>query len=134
MNIQQQADKEKQRDNWLASLEAGSEVAIRGCGVTGSWGYTPPRIGRVVRTTKTQLIVAIDGQSHLMPRYRRDTGRLVGGSWAERLIEPVPEIRDEIQHANNLYRLEKIAAGRKTLTPAQVAAMLAAHDEHAPKQ
>lgn len=130
MNIQQQVDKDKQRDNWLASLEAGSEVAIRGCG----WGYTPPRIGRVVRTTKTQLIVTIDGQGRLMSRYRRDTGRLVGGSWAERLIEPVPEIRDQIQHTNNLYRLEKIVAGRKTLTPAQVAAMLAAHDEHAPKQ
>lgn len=134
MNIQQQVDKDKQRDKWLASLEAGSEVAIRGLGVAGSWGYTPPRIGCVVRTTKTQLIVAIDGQSRLMPRYRRDTGRLIGGSWTEQLIEPTPQIREQIQHANNLYRLGRIAEDRKTLTPAQVAAMLAAYDEHAPKQ
>lgn len=134
MNIQQQVDQNKQRDQWLASLDVDSEVAIKGSGLPGTWGYNPPRIGRVTRTTKTQMIVTFYDQSHVSNRYRRDTGQLIGGSWIDKLIEPTQQIREQIEHTNNLSRLARIAREPKKLTPAQVAAMLAAHDKHAPKE
>lgn len=66
---------------WLNALKPGDKVAI-----PGRWNGTN-KVGTVERMTATQIVL-IGGD-----RYRRDSGRQVGGtdSWNVRWIRPVTQ-------------------------------------------
>lgn len=70
---------------WLDNLQPGDEVAV----IHGGAGMI--HIERVDSTTKTQIIVDIR-------RYKRSTGREIGGSrWFYFMIaEPTPDLRERM--------------------------------------
>lgn len=84
---------------WLDGLKAGDKIYV-----TQSYGL-PPTPVEVVRVTATMIIVkhpAHDAES----RYRRDSGRSVGGgAWGSQyLVMPTDEVREQFEVA----RLQRI--------------------------
>lgn len=114
---------------WVQGLQAGDEVAI-----PSSWG--PPRIVRIDRVTKTQVILYGGG------RYSR-SGRGVGqrvGIYSVGRIEPVTDShREEIERAELVAWLDGIVEllNRRSVdgvSTAQLRAMRQAHDAAAPDE
>lgn len=83
-------------NEWLAAVKPGDEVAIN----AGYSGYSMLIVDRV---TSTQIICG-------KARYRRDTGRLVGGSGyrVHYLSEPTPAIRETIERNKLLAELHRM--------------------------
>ena len=78
--------------NWVQELQKGDLVIVRGSGFNGF-----DSVGRVDRTTKTQIIV-----KGTLSKFKKDTGRTVGGgiyfSWLEQYTkEAGAEIRKQIE-------------------------------------
>ncbi|WP_176506402.1 hypothetical protein [Pseudomonas urethralis] len=108
------------RQQWLASLQPGEQVAIYDGTTAGRSRYL---LAQVVRLTGTQIIV-----SHYGQRYRKSGGVMVGKSYTPK-IEPVTDlIKERIRTSENRDRFKSLTYRTDRLTDAQITAMLAGYD------
>lgn len=115
---------EQSYSEWLASLDKGSQVALPSIGSYGTLRYVPPQLGRVVRTTATQIVTCF-GWREL--RYSKSSGKEVGGNYdAPKLVCPTPAFLAECQALKNRERFATLSA--KTLGDDEIAAILATYD------
>ena len=93
-------------DEWLSTLATGSEVVV-----TGTW--LKPRLSKVVKTTKTQIVVGNQ-------RFYRETGRQIG--YDRFSVTYLQQVSDEFRESQNRAALkEKILEGLDSATTEELA-------------
>jgi predicted RNA-binding protein with PUA-like domain len=78
-------------EEWLQQLKAGDEVFIFHSGYNQNYEKA-----QVAKVTKTHIVIDHGSYSS---RFKRDTGRVVGGSaWhTKKIVKPAPNIREKIE-------------------------------------
>lgn len=109
---------------WLQNLSKGEEVVIYRGVQNMARRYRDYTITRVTRVTATQVEV----EGHYRKFSKSKGGEVGGKSMWPTLVQPTDQIRQLIEQGQNLDRLARLAGKPEQLTPAQVAAMLAAYD------
>lgn len=111
------------RNEWLAGLKAGDEVAIP---FALGWTHNTYVFRRVTRTTPTQIIVDD-------VRYQRRTGSAMAPHRGA-LVIPTEEVRKKAAIADDLRWLEDLTSGRidrfkDKIPPVVIRAMREAYDK-----
>lgn len=110
---------------WLKGLKKGDEVATPSSGSRNGITYQAPKVMRIDRITATQVIVGEKTRGER--RYRLADGGMVGGSrFNDKIVPVTPKLKGEVVVAENSRRFSELSP--KTLTDAQIAAMLEAYD------
>lgn len=95
---------------WIQSLKAGDEVFIYRTGMGQKYEQA-----KVSRITKTQIIIDFGRYDK---RFKRDTGKLVGGSawYSEYVTKPTDELWEKIAVMGLMSKVNAIRGQLKTPT------------------